>query len=643
MPESFLQDLVVVEMGDRLAVGACGALLAQLGATVILVEESGRKPSPETKWKIRPVVAAGKKSFEFNAARDGDAALLKQLVARADVLLVSDDMQPSWVRDATPAPDAGEAIVCNISAFGCSGPLRNRPYSDVLVQAMAGIMDTTGAPDGAPIPAKFPIMEFTTAMYATAGILAALRARDQQGISQTVEVALYDDGMSMLSSFLASYFVGGEPCRIGNHHPSMSPWNLYQTSDGWALICAGSDEQWRRMCQMFDRPEFSTDPRFVSPTMRVQNHVQVDEIVERWTRQLTTVDCIGQVSALGIACGPVISVAELFDDANLSQHGMFCELRDPATGKTIRVPGFLFNGSVCKGRAPSSIPPIDHDRASVRSLIGAGRKSRRKDGGEAPRPPLSGLRVVEIGNYTTAPFVGRQLGALGAYVVKVEAPGGDLGRSLPPVRDGQGYFFTLGNSDKRSLMIDLRSEIGKRTFRDLLSKADVLVQNLKAGSLGRLGFTEDEIARINPRLVYCATSGFGANSPYADRAAMDTTIQGVSGVMDLTRAANGVPHKTGVSIADLAGGLFGLVAALAGLAYRERTGRGQFIDLSMHTASAWLTQTAWNAALPHEEDICLVGCEDGYVVAEADADAVGAGNRRLRRERCQSGGRKGPG
>src|SRR5207244_127265 len=122
-------------------------------------------------------------------------------------------------------------------------------------------------------------------------------------------------------------------------------------------------------------------------------------------------------------------------------------------------------------------------------------------------------------------------------------------------------------------------------FRELLVSADVLVENLRPGSLAKLGFSAQEILNINPRLVYCPISGFGADSPYADRAAMDTTIQAMSGVMDLTRS-HGVPYKTGISSADLTGGQLGLVAILAALEYRDRVGRGQTIDLSMQDGAA---------------------------------------------------------
>src|SRR5690606_36772469 len=147
--------------------------------------------------------------------------------------------------------------------------------------------------------------------------------------------------------------------------------------------------------------------------------------------------------------------------------------------------------------------------------------------------------------------------ALGAYVVKVEPPNGELSRASPPHRDGQSYFCTMSNSDKRSVAVDLRSEEGRALFRSLLERADVFVENMKPGVLARFGFAPEGSARLNPRLVYCSSSGYGTSSPCADRPAMDATIQGTAGIMDLTRG-EGVPYKVGISISDLLGGQFAL-------------------------------------------------------------------------------------
>lgn len=236
-----------------------------------------------------------------------------------------------------------------------------------------------------------------------------------------------------------------------------------------------------------------------------------------------------------------------------------------------------------------------------------------------PRSALDGLRIVEIGHYTTVPLSTRLLASLGADVVKVEPPEGEATRDWPPTQRGQGYFFTYMNSDKRSLMLDLRRDADVDTLRELLKTADILVENLKPGALARRGLSPESLSALNPRLIYCGVSGFGADSIYAGRPAYDTVIQAMSGMMDVVRSGD-LPLKTGISSADLMGAEMAVVALLAALTYRDRTGKGQSIDLSMQDIAAWMTQTAWNGRKKSRPPPCLVRCSDGVVLAEASAD-----------------------
>jgi crotonobetainyl-CoA:carnitine CoA-transferase CaiB-like acyl-CoA transferase len=243
--------------------------------------------------------------------------------------------------------------------------------------------------------------------------------------------------------------------------------------------------------------------------------------------------------------------------------------------------------------------------------------------------PLAGVTVIELGQYTTAPFVARHLGALGAEVLKIEPPGGDATRRWPPQRDGLGYFFSLSNSDKRSLCLDLRTQSDRARFSTLLSGADVLVENLKPGSLKKLGFGDDRRAAINPRLVYCAISGFGADSAYPGRPAFDTVIQAMSGIMDSIRQ-NDRPQKAGISLADILGGLFALTGTLSVLLERSATGIGDALDISMQDAAAWITQ--WTDSAAQDGRVATLRCGDGYVVAMASSIACDPAESRSRAE-----------
>jgi len=200
--------------------------------------------------------------------------------------------------------------------------------------------------------------------------------------------------------------------------------------------------------------------------------------------------------------------------------------------------------------------------------------------------PLEGIGVIEVGNFMAAPFCAMQLADLGADVVKVENPdGGDLTRLSGPFLDGESSPFVRLNRNKRSLALDLKSERGKDVFRKLAREADVIVENLRPGTMAQLGIDYPKLAAENPRLIYVAASGWGQDGPYAQRPGLDIMAQGMSGLMSITGPeGGGGPVKIGVPMTDLACALYGALAAVAALHARERTGKGQFIDVCLFEA-----------------------------------------------------------
>jgi formyl-CoA transferase len=189
-----------------------------------------------------------------------------------------------------------------------------------------------------------------------------------------------------------------------------------------------------------------------------------------------------------------------------------------------------------------------------------------------------------------------QLADLGADVVKVEHPKeGDLARLLEPLASGESGNFARLNRDKRSLALDLKRDEGRAVFRRLAMNADVIVENLRPGTMDDLGLSPRSLLDANPRLIYVAVTGWGQDGPYADRPALDIIVQGQSGLMSITGEEGGAPVKVGVSIADLTAALYATVAALAALRARERDGRGQLVDISMFESAVSLA--VWEAGV----------------------------------------------
>ena len=202
--------------------------------------------------------------------------------------------------------------------------------------------------------------------------------------------------------------------------------------------------------------------------------------------------------------------------------------------------------------------------------------------------PLAGLKVVELARILAGPWIGQVLADLGADVVKIESPQGDDTRRWGPpfVRDvdgadGDAAYFHACNRGKRSLVADFRLDADRVRVRELAAHADVLVENFKVGDLARYGLDYPSMHALNPRLVYCSVTGFGQEGPYAKRAGYDTMIQAMGGIMSLTGEADAAPQKIGVAFGDIFAGLHGVIAVQAALLQRERTGRGQHIDIAL--------------------------------------------------------------
>ena len=248
---------------------------------------------------------------------------------------------------------------------------------------------------------------------------------------------------------------------------------------------------------------------------------------------------------------------------------------------------------------------------------------------------LDDVTVIDLSHALAGPFASTILADYGARVLKIEAPGqGDIARRWGPpfYGDDSAYFVTL-HRNKRSVEIDLKHAEGKELFFRLVERADVVLENFRVGTVQKLGIDYERARARNPRIVYCSVSGFGQDGPYRDRPAMDLIVQAESGMMSLTGEAGGRPVRAGVSIADLTAGLNATIAILMALHVRRRTGRGQFLDVSMlegqlglldHTLGIYLADhvplprmgTAYGTIVPYQtfrtrtEDIAIaVGSE----------------------------------
>lgn len=202
---------------------------------------------------------------------------------------------------------------------------------------------------------------------------------------------------------------------------------------------------------------------------------------------------------------------------------------------------------------------------------------------ESDLQALEGIRVLDLSRTLAGPFCTMLLGDMGADIIKVEQPeqGDETRRFTPPVWDGISSYYLASNRNKRSMTLDLKSDEGKEIIYELVKRADVFVENFRTGAMEKLGFGYEELRAINPRLIYCSVSGFGRTGPERNRAGYDLLLQGFGGLMSITGETGGAPVKVGTSIVDMNAGMFAVYGILTALIAREKTGVGQFIDVSL--------------------------------------------------------------
>ena len=262
---------------------------------------------------------------------------------------------------------------------------------------------------------------------------------------------------------------------------------------------------------------------------------------------------------------------------------------------------------------------------------------------------LSGVRVLDLTRALAGPYCTLMLGDYGADVIKIELPGrGDDTRHWgPPYIDGESAYFLSINRNKRSLTLNLKDPAGREVFMRLTRNADVVVENFTPGVVNRLGIDYEAVKAENPRIVYSSISGFGQTGPYREKPAYDQMMQGLGGIMSLTGDPDGQPQKTGVALADIGAGMLAAYAVMTALFHRERTGEGQYIDVSMLDLQvAWLTYQAATyfatdtppprvgAAHPNLVPYQAFKCADGKYIN------VAVGNERFWQRFCKALGRE---
>jgi crotonobetainyl-CoA:carnitine CoA-transferase CaiB-like acyl-CoA transferase len=340
-----LSGVTVLDLTRVLAGPYCTMLLADMGARVIKIEQPVR--GDDTRHWGPPFVG-GESTYFLSINRNKESVtldykceegrhILASLVARADVMV--ENFKPGTLTRAgfgyeQLAPRHPRLVYASMSGFGQTGPRRDEPGYDAVLQAEGGLMSVTGGADGPPYRLGVAVADIVTGLLAAQGILLALYARERTGRGQLVDVGMLDAVTSMLTYQSGIYFATGTASgRMGNRHPSIAPYDSFATSDGTIVLAVGNDDQWQRFCAAAGLERLGADPRLKTNRGRVDHHDALEPEIVAVLRSRTRADWIATLSAAGVPCGSVRSVDEVLNDPQLRAREMIQTLSHAVAGQ----------------------------------------------------------------------------------------------------------------------------------------------------------------------------------------------------------------------------------------------------------------------------------------------------------------------
>ena len=339
-----LQDVRVLDLSRVLAGPYCTMMLGDLGAEVIKVERPGLGDDTR-QWG--PPFAAGesayylccnrnKQSLTLNLKSDAGRDIAAQLAECCDVLV--ENFLPGtldgWgLSYASLSQRNPKLVYCSITGFGQTGPRRDEPGYDIMIQAQAGVMSITGESNGPPMKVGVAISDITSGMFACNAILAALYARERTGKGDRIDIALFDSTIAWLANVGSNYLVSGNvPQRQGTAHPNIVPYQAFEAADTSLIIAVGNDGQFVKFCGVLGRADLADDPRFKTNALRVENRQALIPLVAAEIARRPACEWLQRLEQAGIPCGPVNSIDRVFADPQTTARDMLIEVSHPTIG-----------------------------------------------------------------------------------------------------------------------------------------------------------------------------------------------------------------------------------------------------------------------------------------------------------------------
>ena len=389
-----LKGIRVLDLTRILAGPYATMILRDLGAEVIKIEQPGTGDEARDFGPFKNdfslyfmSVNRGKKSITLNLKSPRGKELFLELVKGSDILV--ENFRPGTMEklglDYESLKEHHPSLLyAACSGFGQTGPYAPRGAYDMIIQGMGGIISITGEPDRPPVRVGTSIGDITSALFTAIGILSALRHRDQTGEGQLIDVGMLDCQVAILENAMVRYFSTGDiPRPLGRRHPAITPFEVFESADGYVVIAIGNNELWRKFCEHVDRPELIDDERFHTNALRTENHEALFPILAEIMCRRTTDAWVDALEAIGVPCGPVNTVDKVANDPQVLARDMIAEVEHHTTG-TVQVPGIPIKLSETPGQIDAPAPNLgEHTSEVLTDLLGLGAdevKQLKQDG-----------------------------------------------------------------------------------------------------------------------------------------------------------------------------------------------------------------------------------------------------------------------
>jgi len=589
-----LARFTVLEVNDRdvplclrLATSLAGKIAADLGATVLKIEPPEGDPVrravpllPQSESALFQFLNTSKRSLALDLATEAGRADLAQLLESADAVLFEE------TASIAPLVRAGRATPIEIAAFPLEMDAAARPVSEFTLLALSGLLHMVGEPERKPLRLGGHQASYPAGLTAFTGLAAALAARDAGQKPSSVRVSLAEV-LQWVNWKAASgaEATGTSPGREGKN----SEFQIVPCRDGHVAVVY-TVTQWPATRALIGDPRLA-DPKFETRAGRRKHVADLYAIITPWFADKTRAEIQAMAQAKGVPFGPIFSPAELLETEQYVARGFLADLQHPKLG-TLRMPQLpvQWNG---RSFAPKPAPPPPSSGVMTPpSRITA---PPPPETGEGHERPLAGIRVLDFGLLTAGANTSAMMADLGADVLKIES-----GAYLDPFRvvgkmdNDDGWWnrspqFRFTNRNKRGLALNLKSPEGQRVIRELATHCDVVVENFRRGVLDRAGLGYNDLAAINPRLVFAAISSQGDTGPERMNVSFGSTLDATSGIAALTGYEGEEPRISGMDVnyPDQIVSLFASGMVIAAVMEARRTGKGCFLDFSQREVASF--------------------------------------------------------